>query len=53
MKEASQTVSLLDANGDIQAINTGSPTVHTYLPNVLRVEGGKGKIPLHDCEGGF
>ena len=35
---------LLATNGDIQAINTGSPNVHIYLHTVQKVDRGKGKM---------
>ena len=34
---------LLATNGDIQAINAGSPNVHINLHTVQKVDGGKGK----------
>ena len=43
MKGASQPVSLA-TNGDIQAINAGSPNVHINLHTVQKVDGGKGKM---------
>ena len=35
---------LLATNGDIQAINTGSPNVHIYIHTVQKVDRGKGKM---------
>ena len=35
---------LLATNGDIQAINAGSPNVHINLHTVQKVDGGKGKM---------
>ena len=35
---------LLATNGDIQAINTGSPNVHIHLHTKKKLDGGKGKM---------
>ena len=44
MKGASQDCILLATNGDIQAVNAGSPIVYIYLHTVQKVVTGKWKM---------